>query len=195
MALVSRDSESQRRRAAASGNGSEGGLKRAEYYGPEVLSEWAASGGKAVLAKYGREYLVALRKRRRTSADTKRQERADHEICELKTRATTAWRNGQRGGLARAASYSAEQRSEWARKGGIATRARYGNDFYRKIRTLRKTYRKGYLTRKTKHRLREAFKQISSVGMEDPHVASLWKFLAKSEPALHPKLGWQFKKD
>jgi hypothetical protein len=42
-----------------------------------------------------------------------------------------------------------------AREGGIATRNRYGNDLYRVIRKFRKYYAKGYLTRKTKQRLRE----------------------------------------
>ena len=38
--------------------------------------------GKAVLAKYGREYFVELRKRRRTSADVEPCERAASEIAQ-----------------------------------------------------------------------------------------------------------------
>ena len=41
-----------------------------------------------------------------------------------------------------------------AREGGIATRNRYGNEFFRQIRKKRRYYRKGYITRKTKERLR-----------------------------------------
>ena len=42
-----------------------------------------------------------------------------------------------------------------ARAGGIATRNRYGSQFYREIRKLRRTYWKGYMTKKTKERLRQ----------------------------------------
>src|SRR5438132_14263910 len=136
----------QRRRDAAQANGSEGGSKRAEYYGPDVLSEWASKGGKAVLGKYGREYFVELRKRRRNLVEDLQRWNAAFENSRAKARTMALKRNGQRGGLARAALYSAEQRTDWARKGGITTQARYGNDFYHEIRKLRKRYRKGYLT-------------------------------------------------
>ena len=42
-----------------------------------------------------------------------------------------------------------------AREGGIATRNRYGSDFFREIRKRRKSYPKGYITKKTKQRIRE----------------------------------------
>ena len=174
----------QRRRAAAQENGSEGGLKRAEYYDSEVLSEWASKGGRAVLAKYGREYFVELRKRRKAWLnDIQRDDPAAFEKARVAARARAARRNGQRGGLARAALYNAEQRSEWARKGGLATRARYGNDLYRKIRKLRKRYCKGYLTRKTEERLRETFTRTVSSLANDDHLASLGRFLAERQQA------------
>jgi hypothetical protein len=44
---------------------SEGGRARAARYSVEVLSEWASRGGQAVLAKYGPDYFVQLRKRRK----------------------------------------------------------------------------------------------------------------------------------
>jgi len=55
----------QRHRVAAQENGRQGGFKRAEYYDTEILSEWTAKRGRAMLAKYGRGYFVELRKRRR----------------------------------------------------------------------------------------------------------------------------------
>src|SRR5204863_7383376 len=101
--------------AAAQENGSQGGFKRAEYYGPEVLSEWAAAGGKAVLAKYGREYFVELRKRRMTcSNDIERREAFENAQAEARTLARK--RNAQKGGLKRGKLYSPAQRSNWARQ-------------------------------------------------------------------------------
>ena len=166
----------QRRRAAAQNNGSQGGSKRAADYGPDVLSEWAAAGGKAVLAKYGREHFVELRKRHRTCAEDI-QLRKDFENAQAEARTIGRKRNAQKGGVKRGALYSAEQRSNWARKGGIATQARYGNDFYREIRKLRKRYRKGYLMQKTKERLRETFERLAS-DEAGSGLASLWEFLA-----------------
>src|SRR5437870_2081803 len=133
-------------------NGGEGGFKRAEYYDPEVLSEWAAAGGKAVLAKYGRNYFVELRKRRRNLAEDFLRRKMAFENAQAEARTLARKRGAQRGGVKRGKLYSPEQRSNWARKGGIATRARHGNDFYREIRKSRKRYRTGYLTRKTKGR-------------------------------------------
>jgi general stress protein YciG len=178
-----------RRREAAQENGSEGGFKRAEYYDPEVLSEWAAKGGQAVLAKYGRNYFVDLRKRRkiRRIDEIVRSELAAYEGFLVAARAVAAKLNGRRGGRARASLYSAEQRTDWARKGGIATRARYGNDYYREIRKLRKRYRKGYLTRKTKVRLKESFERLAD---EDSMLAPLWNFLAKKASTLTYPAGW-----
>src|SRR6266487_3700480 len=170
----------QRRRAAAQSNGSEGGFKRAEHYDHEILSEWAAKGGKAVLEKYGPEYFVELRKRRMTcSNDIERREA--FENAQAKARTMARKRNAQKGGLNRGKLYSPAQRSNWARKGGIATQARYGNDFYRGIRKLRKKYRKGYLARKTKERLRESFTRTVSALAEDDHLAWLGRFLAERQ--------------
>jgi hypothetical protein len=171
-------------------DGSIGGLKRAEYYGPDVLSEWAAKGGKAVLAKYGREYFVELRKRRMTCFDEIERRKA-FESAQTESRSMAVRRNAQRGGLARRALSSAEQRSNWARKGGIATRARYGNAFYREIRKLRKRYRTGYLTRKTKERISEAFQRSVNKQLEDnPQMASLWKFVIEHDlPPLKSRWG------
>jgi hypothetical protein len=58
-------SPSNSRTIAARENGREGGFGRASRYSGEVLSEWASSGGNAVLLKYGREYFSELRKRRK----------------------------------------------------------------------------------------------------------------------------------
>jgi hypothetical protein len=104
----------QRRRAAAQDNGSQGGIRRAEYYGPDVLSEWAAKGGKAVLAKYGREYFVELRKRRMTCFDEIERRKA-FESAQAEARIMVLKRNAQKGGLKRGRLYSAEQRSAWGR--------------------------------------------------------------------------------
>jgi hypothetical protein len=181
------------RRDAARENGRLGGFRRAEYYDTEILSEWAANGGRAVLAKYGRDHFVELRKRRknRRTDEITREERDAYEASMLATRLMSARRNGQKGGLARRALYGAQQRSEWARQGGIATRARYGKEYYREIRKKRKKYLKGYLTRKTKERLGETYRRIVSELAEDPHVASLGKFLAERQQA-SPRtlLGW-----
>ena len=58
------DSKKLQKRAEAQENGREGGFERADRHPPEKLSEWAAMGGEAVLAKYGPDYFVELRKRR-----------------------------------------------------------------------------------------------------------------------------------
>lgn len=44
---------------------SEGGRARAARYSGKALSEWASRGGQAVLAKYGPDYFVQLRKQRK----------------------------------------------------------------------------------------------------------------------------------
>jgi hypothetical protein len=86
--------------------------------------------------------------------------------------------NGRRGGYARAERHSAEERSEWARRGGKATQEHYGNEFYRKIRKLRKTYRKDYQTKKTKERQRKTFRKLLNSDPDSP-LAAIWKCLAK----------------
>ena len=138
-----------------------------------------------MLAKHGPDYFVELRKRRRTCAEDVQLQK-DFEDALAEARIMALKRNAQKGGLKRGKLYSAEQRSNWARKGGIATRSRYGNDFYQEIRKLRKRYRKGYLTRKTKERLGETFKRRA----EDEAysgVGALWNFLAnKSNTLTYP---------
>jgi hypothetical protein len=57
--MASRKSE---KRADAQENGAEGGFERASRHSPEKLSEWASLGGETVLAKYGPDYFVDLRK-------------------------------------------------------------------------------------------------------------------------------------
>ena len=66
-----------------------------------------------------------------------------------------------------------------ARTGGIATRDRYGSEFYRAIRKLRKTYYKGYITKRTKERLRQwAIREAKEE--KSPALAALWQAEAKS---------------
>jgi hypothetical protein len=162
----------EQRSAAATANGSEGGLARAEYYGPEVLSEWAAAGGQAVLNKYGREHFVRLRKRRK---HYRKQDAPPLDV--IRPAVVSGRQNGVRGGLARAELYGPEKLSEWARRGGIATRKRYGSDYYRRIRKLRKSYRKGYQTQKTRERQRETMQHLAATE-PNPEIAALWKFVA-----------------
>jgi hypothetical protein len=57
--------------------------------------------------------------------------------------------------MRRAEFYSPEHLREWGRLGGIATRTRYGSEFFRAIRKLRKYYLKGYITRKTKQKMHQ----------------------------------------
>src|SRR5215470_3039976 len=134
----------------------------------------------AVLAKYGREYFVSLRGQRKNlrSGEIAREERDAYDASMLATRLMSFWRNGQKGGLARRALYGAQQCSEWVLQGGMATRERYGKDYYSEIRKLRKRYRKGYVTRKTKERLLESFKREAiKETQQNSAVALLWKFM------------------
>jgi hypothetical protein len=103
-----------------------------------------------VLEKYGSEHFIEIRKRRQDYPS---------ECTELPVkqfrRSINAQVNGRKGGLVRAELYAAEHRREWGRFGGQATRNRYGSEFFREIRKNRKFYKKGYITQKTKARLRE----------------------------------------
>src|ERR1019366_4028705 len=65
-------------------------------------------------------------------------------------RSIAAQGNGRKGGLVRAELYGESHRREWGRLGGLATKSLYGSDFFRTIRQRRFTYRKGYMTKKTK---------------------------------------------
>jgi len=129
-------------------NGSYGGEERALRYEQVILSEWSSRGGKAVLAKYGPEYFKELRKRRKSYPKY-----SESPVIRPNWRLLAARRNGRRGGMRRAEFYSPEHLREWARLGGIATRTRHGNEFFREIRKLRKYYLKGYITRKTKQKM------------------------------------------
>jgi hypothetical protein len=124
---------------------------RAGRYSSEKLSEWAAKGGEAVLAKHGPDYFVALRKRRKKYP----KQNEPYVVFQDCPGVVAGRQNGQRGGFARAELHRPERRKEWARLGGIATRTRHGNDFYREIRKLRKYYPKECLTRKAEERLRQ----------------------------------------
>jgi hypothetical protein len=136
---------------AARENGSNGGYARAGRYSSKKLSAWAAKGGEAVLTKHGADYFVELRKRRKNYP----KHNEPYVVFQDSPRVVAGRKNGQRGGFARAELHERERLKEWARLGGIATRTRYGNDFFRKIRKLRRPYLKGYLTRTTKERLRQ----------------------------------------
>jgi hypothetical protein len=149
MITMAQKPKSARRLASARENGSQGGRERASRYSDEQLSAWASRGGEAVLHKYGPDYFVNLRKRRKSYPKS-----SESPVIRPNWRARVAWQNGQRGGLARAARYSYEHFREWGRLGGIETWVRHGSRFYRSIRKKRKYYRKNYFTRKTKMRLR-----------------------------------------
>ena len=65
MITMTQKPKSAKRLSSARENGSEGGRERASRYSGEVLSQWASRGGQAVLHKYGPNYFIALRKRRK----------------------------------------------------------------------------------------------------------------------------------
>jgi hypothetical protein len=56
----------------ASERASYGGYERARRYEPLILQEWGSLGGRAILKKFGREYFVRLRKRRKIYPKRKR---------------------------------------------------------------------------------------------------------------------------
>jgi len=77
-----------------------GGFARASKYEPVILSEWAAMGGNAVLEKYGREYFVELRKRRKNySKPTKPAVFQPNLRLMKKMRQRAAQENGRKGGI------------------------------------------------------------------------------------------------
>jgi hypothetical protein len=112
-------------------NGRIGGNLRAARHTGEELSEWASRGGEAVLAKYGSNYFAQIRKHREYYPT--KSERAA-------LAATLKIPAARPHGFARLDKYGPEQRSEWARRGGLTTKTRYGTDFYRRIRKQRKNY-------------------------------------------------------
>jgi hypothetical protein len=76
---------------------------------------------------------------------------------------------------------------EWGRIGGIETRTRYGRKFYREIRKRRKYYKKGYLTRKTKMRLRKKYERLASKASKEQNsaIAGLWQVAAEEFVTSH----------
>ena len=165
---------SAKRLTSSRENASYGGQERACRYHDEILSEWSSRGGNAVLAKYGREYFTALRKRRKNYPKY-----SESPVIQTSPRVLAGRTNGRQGGIRRAELYSAESLQAMARQGGIATRTRHGNEFFRTIRKLRKYYVKGYFTRKTKERLRE--EALNRAGTEkDWAIAALWGAVARN---------------
>ena len=164
--------KSRRRLIAARQNGSYGGQERAARHDHWVLAEWSSRGGKAVLEKYGREYFIELRKRR-----THYPKYSESPLIQPTPRVLAARINGRKGGIRRANYYSKACLQAMARAGGIATRNRYGSEFYRQIRKLRKTYWTGYTTKKTKERLRQwALREAKTE--KNPALAAIWRVQA-----------------
>lgn len=166
--------KSAKRLIAARKNGSYGGQERASRYDDVILSEWGSWGGKAVVAKYGTEYFVELRKRR-----TSYPKYSNPPVIQPSRRLIAARENGRKGGIRRAEYFSPESLQAMARQGGIATRARYGTEFYGAIRKFRTCYPKGYLTHKTKQRLQKEALQHAKKE-KDWAIASLWSGIAKT---------------
>jgi hypothetical protein len=127
-----------------------------------------------VLTKYGREYFVELRKRR-----TCYPKYSNPPVIQPSRRLVAARENGRKGGIRRAEYYSPACLEAMARAGGIATRTRYGNQFFREIRKLRTHYLQGYVTRKTKGLLRQEALQHAKKE-KDWAIASLWSAIAKT---------------
>src|ERR1700730_875346 len=82
-----------RRRDVARENGSNGGYVRAGRYRSKKLSEWAARGGEAVLAKYGPDYFVELRKRRKNYP----KQNEPYVVFQDSPQVVAGRQNGQRG--------------------------------------------------------------------------------------------------
>jgi hypothetical protein len=165
-----------KRSISARDNASLGGEERARRFAdqPELLKEWSSWGGKAVLEKYGREYFVKIRKLRQDYPS----KCEDFPEADRIRRSIAAKVNGRKGGLVRAELYGDEHRREWGRLGGLATKSLYGSDFFRLIRKRRFTYRKGYITKKTKLRLRaEALKNAKAE--ENWAIRELWRAVAR----------------
>ena len=167
--------KSEKRLIAARQNGSYGGQERAARHDHWVLAEWGSRGGKAVLEKYGREYFTGLRKLRTHYPKYK----MDYSESPLNRRLMAARMNGRKGGIRRAEYYSPACLQAMARAGGIATRNRYGSEFYREIRKKRKYYQKGYITKRTKERIRQwALREAKAE--RNWGIAALWQAVAKS---------------
>lgn len=107
-----------------------GGFARAEKYSPEQLAAWAAMGGRAVLKKHGAGYFKRLRQKRGSQPKI-------YEVEQQSPQQTAARRNGSAGGFWRARRYSAEQRRDWARLGGLAVLEKHGKEHFRRMRAER----------------------------------------------------------
>jgi hypothetical protein len=171
-------SNSNKRAIASRQNARFGGLGRAARYEPLTLSEWASKGGKAVLQRYGREYFVELRKRRKNYSKHSEPTVFQPNVRLMEeVRARAARENGRKGGNRRAELFLPKCRQAMAREGGIATRNRYGSDFFREIRKRRKSYPKGYITKKTKQRiLNDAIQHMKTE--ENWALKHLWRSVA-----------------
>jgi len=145
---ATKQNQGSTRRAIARRNGSYGGQARAARHPAAQLSEWSSRGGKTVLKKYGTEYFKQIRRHRKSYP------RPSITVGQTSPRVIAGRANGRLGGLARARKHDSADLTLWARMGGTATRDRHGADFYSKIRKYRTHYGKGYLTRKTKERLK-----------------------------------------
>ena len=161
---------------AARTNGSRGGQKRAARHDHWVMAEWSSRGGKAVLEKFGPGYFIEIRKRRKHYPKYKKDD-DESPLIQPSHRSLAARANGRQGGIGRAAHCSPARLQAMARAGGIATRDRYGSQFYREIRKKRKYYLKGYITKKTKERLRQwALREAKAE--KNPALAALWRVQA-----------------
>jgi hypothetical protein len=156
------------------------GVARAARYEPLILSEWASKGGKAVLEKYGREYFVELRKRRPTKAQSAEAAAKAHLHRKKCIKSIAARENGRKGGQRRAELFYPECHQARAREGGIATRNRYGNEFFREIRKKRRYYRKGYTNIRTRRRIRDEALQKAK-REQNPIVKYLWPLIINWE--------------
>jgi hypothetical protein len=166
-------SNPENRLIVAEENGTSGGHIRAARYDHWVLAEWSSRGGKAVLEKYGREYFKEIRKHR-TNYPKYKSYFSESPVIQPTRRVLAARMNGRKGGIRRATYYSPACLQAMARAGGIATRDRYGSEFYREIRKKRKHYLKGYITKKTKERLREwAIREAKAE--KNPALAAIWR--------------------
>lgn len=166
-----------KRTIACQNNGSLGGEARTRNFAdqPELLKQWSSWGGKATLEKYGPEHFAAIRGLRQSYP----KKCEDPPEAAAFRRSIAAEVNGRKGGLVRAELYGEDHRREWGRLGGIATRNRYGREFFRRIRQGRFTYKEpGYITKKTKIRLRkEALENLKNE--ENWGIRALWRATAR----------------
>ena len=174
--MTKNSSKLSKRAISCQNNASLGGEERARRFAdqPELLKEWSSWGGKATLEKYGRAHFAAIRKLRQDYPS----HCPDPPEAKRFRRSIAAQGNGRKGGLVRAELYGDDHRREWGRLGGLATKNLYGSDFFRLIRKRRFTYRKGYITKKTKLRLRAEALQ-NAKAEENWAIRELWRAVAR----------------